>query len=99
MEAEADGFEDVPSIPLLSPFKPSIDVNSPGLAGKEKKMAKQVRLAEDSLSAATHNLIHQQGTLLAQDKILRGLKARLDNVQDHLGVTPVGLSSDYEAPT
>jgi hypothetical protein len=99
MEAETDGFEEVPAIPLLSPFKPSIDVNSPGLAGKEKKMAKQVRLAEDSLSAATHNLIHQRGTLLAQDKILRGLEARLDHVQDHLEVTPVGLSSDFEAPT
>jgi hypothetical protein len=58
-----------------------------------------VRLVEDSLSAVTQNLIHQRGTQKDQDMILQRLEARLDHVQDHLGVTPVGLSSNFEAPT
>jgi hypothetical protein len=99
MEAKAEGFEDVPTVPLLSLFKPSIDVSLPGLIGRGKKMAKHVHLAEDSMLAMTHNLIYQRGALMAQDKILRGLEARLDHVQDHLGVTPIRLSSDFEAPT
>jgi hypothetical protein len=68
-EAEAEGFEDG-AFPLLSPFKPSVDLGSPNLLAKDKKLAKQVRMAEDSLSAVTHNLIHQQGALKDQDKIL-----------------------------
>jgi hypothetical protein len=40
MDTESDGFEDVTSVPLLSPFKPSVDASSPGLVGREKKMAK-----------------------------------------------------------
>jgi hypothetical protein len=51
------------------------------------------------LATATHSLIRQRGTLQDQDKILRGLEARLNCVQDHLGTTPLGLSSDIEAPT
>jgi hypothetical protein len=54
---------------------------------------------EDNLSVATQNLIHQQGTLSDQDHILRGLETRLDCVQDHLGATPIELSSEFEAPT
>jgi FtsZ-binding cell division protein ZapB len=98
-DSSGEEYEDVPSVPLLSPFKPSLDASTPGWVGRDKKMAKHVRLVEDSLSVATQNLIHQRGTLLDQDHILRGLEARLDCVQDHLGATPIGLSSEFEAPT
>jgi hypothetical protein len=37
MEAEADGFEDVPNMPLLLRFKPFVDITSPGLVGKQDK--------------------------------------------------------------
>jgi hypothetical protein len=97
-EAEAEGFEDG-AVPLLSLFKPSVDLGSTNLLAKDKKLAKQVCMAEDSLSVVTHNLIHQRGALEDQDKILRSLEARVDLVQDHLGTTPFGLSSDFEAPT
>jgi hypothetical protein len=58
-----------------------------------------VRLAEESLSVMTHNLIHQRDTLKEQDSFLRVLEVCLDLLQDHLGTTPFGLSSDFEAPT
>jgi hypothetical protein len=99
LEEDSDGFETVTPLPSLSPFKPSLDVTSPAPAGRDKQLARHVRLAEEGLSSVTHNLIHQRGTLQDQDKILRGLEVRLDCVQDHLGATPLGLSSEFEAPT
>jgi hypothetical protein len=98
-EEDSDGFEAVAPLPSLSPFKPSLDVTSPAPAGRDKELARHFRLAEESLSLVTHNLIHQRGTLQDQDKILRGLEVRLDSLQDHLGATPLGLSSEFEAPT
>jgi hypothetical protein len=99
MDADSDGFEDVTSVPLLSPFKPSVAASLPGLVGQEKKLAKHVHLAEDSLSVVTQNLIYQRGALKDQDKTLRGLETRLDCVQDHLGMTPNGMSFEFEPPT
>jgi hypothetical protein len=96
---DSDGFETIAPLPSLSPFKPSLDVTSPAPAGRDKELARHVRLAEDCLSSVTHNLIHQRGALEDQDKILRGLEVRLDCVQNHLGATPLGLSSEFEAPT
>jgi hypothetical protein len=59
MEAEAEGFEEVPLVPLLSLFKLSLDTHLPGFTGWDKKLAKHVQLVEDSLSIVAHNLIHQ----------------------------------------
>ena len=59
LDDDSDGFETVTPLPSLSPFKPSLDVSSPALAGRDKELARHVRLAEESLSTATHNLIHQ----------------------------------------
>jgi hypothetical protein len=58
-----------------------------------------VQLAEASLSVVTQNLNYQWGALKDQDKILRGLEARLDHVQDHLGIISIELSLDFKAPT
>jgi hypothetical protein len=99
LDQDSDGFESITFLPPLSPFKASLDVSSPVLADRDKELARHVRLAEESLATATHNLIRQRGTLQDQDKILRGLEARLDCVQDHLGTTHLGLSSEFEAPT
>jgi hypothetical protein len=35
-------YEDIPSVPLLFPFKPSLDASTPGWVGRDKKMAKHV---------------------------------------------------------
>jgi hypothetical protein len=74
-------------------------VSLSSFVGCDKKLAKHVRLVEDSLSVVTHNLIHQWGALKDKNKVLQGLEARLNCVQDHLGLTPIGLSSKFKAPT
>jgi hypothetical protein len=71
-ESDTDSYENIASVSVLSPFKPSLDVTLPGLAGHgDKLLAKHVQRVEDSLSAVTQNQIHQEGVLQDQDKILR----------------------------
>jgi hypothetical protein len=51
------------------------------------------------LESATHNLIQHWSVMTDQDKIMRGLESQLDTVQDQLGAIPLGLTSEFEAPT
>jgi hypothetical protein len=57
LDEDSDGFESVTFLPPLSPFKASLDISSPALADRDKELARHVRLAEESLATATHNLI------------------------------------------
>lgn len=75
--SETQSFENVPLVPDLSPFKPSLDISSSGLVGRgDKMLAKYIQWTEDILSSVTQNLIYQQRTLQDQDKVLHGLELR-----------------------
>jgi hypothetical protein len=64
-------------------------------------MARMLRRVETGLEleSASLNLIQDRTIIKDQETILRGLKARLDTVQDQVGETPLGLSAEFVAPT
>jgi hypothetical protein len=100
-ESKPEGFVDVPALTTPSPFKPSTAALSikTSSSENEKNMARMLRRVETGLEAASLNLIQDRTIIKDQDKILRGLEARLDTVQDQVGETPLGLSSEFVAPT
>ena len=81
-ESKSEGFVDVPALTTPSPFKPitaalSIKTSS---SENEKNMARMLRRVETGLESASLNLIQDRTIIKDQDKILRGLEARLDTV-------------------
>jgi hypothetical protein len=54
---------------------------------------------EIGLEVTTDNLIQNRSFIKDQDRILRGLESRLDTVQDQIGEIPLGLSTEFVAPT
>jgi hypothetical protein len=80
-EGETDSYKNHPTVPELTPFKPTLDVSLPGFVGWDKKLAKHVQLVKDSLSLATQNLIHQKGALQDQDNLLSKNQKRKPSLQ------------------
>jgi hypothetical protein len=100
-ESKSEGFVDVPTLTTPSPFKPSTAALSikTSSTDNKKNMARMLRRVETGLESASLNLIQDRTIIKDQDKILRGLEARLDTVQDQVGETPLGLSAEFVAPT
>jgi hypothetical protein len=96
-----EAFVEVAGFAIPSPIKPSL-VSAPSSSKSsesERNFARVLRQVESGLETTTHNLIQNRAIIKEQDRILRGLESRLDTVQDQAGEIPLGLSSDFEAPT
>jgi hypothetical protein len=100
-DTKEEDFIEVAGFATPSPFKPSL-VNltlSSKASESEKSLARLIRRVETGLEATTNNLIQNRSIIKDQDKILRGLESRLDTVQDQVGEIPLGLSTEFVAPT
>ena len=100
-EPKEEGFVEVASFTTPSPFKPSLaPFTLPSKASDiEKNFVRVLKRLETGLETTSHNLIQNRTILKDQDKVLRGLESRLDTVEDQLGDIPLGLSSEFVAPT
>jgi hypothetical protein len=94
-------FVEVPGLATPSPYKPSLATTtvSSKLSENERNFTRVLRRLESGLETTTDNLIKNRTILKDQDKILRGLESRLDTVQDQVGEIPLGLSTEFVAPT
>jgi hypothetical protein len=94
-------FVQVPELTTPSPFKPSFSTLSLGgqTTENEKSLLRLIRKAETGLETMTNNVIQNRVILKDQYKVLRGLESWLDMVQDQIGETLLGLSSELVAPT
>jgi hypothetical protein len=99
-EDKSEEFVNVSPTIALSAYKPGLSMLTlQKFSETEKNLARHIKRVETGLESATHNLIQHRTVMTDQDKIMRGIESRLDTVQDQLGATPLGLTSEFEAPT